>query len=321
MFENTNESQTATTEVNTAPPVESTPVVPVEGQTPNEPQAYTPSDFKFKYTGKNGDKWGDAEGEIDEPIRPLIKSKEDEEKWKKFYSKVHGFDFIVDGREKARSELTQYKTQAEPILKYAQEATKAWKAGDLDTFFEVLGVPHDKLQQYVYSKLKQQELPEDYRNTIEQNRTMSRQLQAYQEQMEAFRQNNFQSTQQAVYNELNAELSKPDIKAIAESFDQRSGQPGSFQEEIRQRGEYIFHTQNGRIARPSELVQEIIKRYGLQAPVANNPQVPSNNTVQAQLATEKPTIPVVQGGGASPSHKAIKSIDDLAAIRKEKYNY
>lgn len=324
MLENTSEVTTTTEAIDTTPatPDVGGDISNTPPATPSEVQAYTPSDFKFKYTGKNGDKWGDAEGELDEVIRGAIKSKEDEEKWKKFYSKAYGFDFVADGREKARGELTQYKSQAEPILKYAQEATKAWKAGDLDTFFEVLGVPHDKLQQYVYNKLQQQELPPEHRTAIEQNRQMQRQMQALQEQMQSYQQNSFQTQQQALYNELNAELSKPEIKAIVEAFDKRANEIGAvpFHEVIRQQGEYIFMTQNGRIARPSELIQNYIKMNGLQAPVAAEPQV-HNNTIPAQLSTDKPTIPVVKGGGASPSGKSFKSLKDLESYRKEKYGY
>lgn len=306
MIENTNDTQVTNDTTSTAPVVESTPSTSNDAPVVEATPAYVP-DYKYKYTGRNGDKWGDAEGEIDESIRPLIKSKEDEEKWKKHFSKVMGFDFVADGREKARTEYTQYKTQAEPILKYAQEATKHYKAGDMDSFFEVLGVPYEKLQQYVYGKLKQQELPPEHRSALEEKRALNLQLQQMQEQLQSFHQNSFQNQQQAIYNEVDAELSKPDIKAIAQAFDQRSGQPGSFQNEIIQRGHLIYTTQGGRIARPGEIVQDLITRYGLAASPQASTQPQTNVVGQRNL----PTIPVVAGGGASPVKKRVSSVADI----------
>lgn len=295
----------ATPEVSSTP-VPSTPSVDVSGQSaaPTPAEVYQ-ANFKFKYTGKNGDKWGDAEGEFDEPIRGLIKSKDDEEKWKKFYSKAYGFDFVNEGREKARTELKQYQEQSTPILKYAQEATKHYKAGDLDSFFEVLGVPYDKIQQHVYQKLQQQELPPEQRNLIEQNRAYQKELAQYQERMQSLEQNTVQAQREALYNDLHSELSKPDVSQVQQAFDARNG-AGSFEEEIRQRGHSIYVNQNGRVAKPSELVQDILNRFGLtqaQQQAQQPNQVPGQRTL--------PTIPVVSGGGSSPVKKRIGTIADI----------
>lgn len=288
-----------------ATPEPSTPSVDVSGSAaaPTPAEVYQ-ANFKYKYTGKNGDKWGDAEGEFDEPIKALIKSKEDEEKWKKFYSKAHGFDFVNDGREKARNELKQYQEQSSPILNYAQQATKAYKANDLDTFFEVLGVPYEKIQAHVYAKLQQQELPAEQRTLMEQNKAYQKQLTQYQEQMQSLEQNTVQAQREALYNDLQSELSKPEVSQVQQAFDARNG-AGSFEEEIRQRGHSIYVQQNGRVAKPSELVQDILTRFGL-TPAQQQAQP---NQVSGQRTL--PTIPVVSGGGSSPVKKRIGTIADI----------
>ncbi|MFN3454028.1 MAG: hypothetical protein ACK41T_03645 [Pseudobdellovibrio sp.] len=281
-----------------------------------EQVVYTPSDFKFKYTGKIGDKWGDVEGEIDESVRALIKSKEDEEKWKKYYSKVHGFDFVIDGREKARNELKQYREQASPILNYAQKASNAWKNKDYDTFFETIGVPNDVLQQYVLQKLQQSELPQEQQNLILQNRELTKQIEQFQEKLSEFEQNNIQNTRVSLYNELENEISKPEISNIVSAYNAKFG-AGAFQEEITKRGHYIYSSENGRIARPSELVKDLVDRITFQS----SQQTQNQNTITTQSPTQKPTIPVAQGGGTSPSGKVFKSLSDLESVRKEKYGY
>jgi hypothetical protein len=300
------------------------PVTTTTTPTPTEPPAYTPSG-KFKYTGKVGDKWGDAEGEFDEVIKAAIKSKEDEEKWQKWYSKAHGFDFVQHKRESLQNELKQYQTEWKPIIDLASKVTKAYQTGDMDAVFETLGIPYEKIQGHVYNKLRQSELPAEQQQIIQQNQAYQRQLQQYQEQMNGFQQNNLQIQSQLIENELNQVMSKPDVNNFVKAFEAANG-PGSFEQEVRDRGNAIYHSQNGRIASPSEVVGDVIKKFSFaiqnQTPQANVPSqtqsAPASNTIPA-APKEKPTIPMVSGGGGSPTHEQFKTAEDLKKYRAEKF--
>lgn len=275
------------------------------------PQAYVPVG-KFKYTGKVGEKWTDSEGEFDEVVKAAIKSKEDEEKWQKLYAKAHGFEFVQNGRETARNELTQYKTQWQPIVDMALKANKAYASDDIESLLEVIGVPYDKIQKLVFSKLQQQELPQEQRQILEQNRMLAREKAQYGEQLSSLEQKNLQIQSEMLHNELSHEMSKPDVSTFQQAFDAKNGQ-GAFEQEIKARGSYIYHSQNGRIARPSEVVQEIINKFGFGFQPATN-QTPTQTTAMPQAQSvqkPKPTIPVASGGGGSPTYQSYKSTSDL----------
>lgn len=316
------ETQTPAAPETSAPEVVNTPPATEQPGEPAAQPAYVP-DYKFKYTGKNGDKWGDAEGEIDEPLRALIKSKEDEEKWKKLYSKAHGFDFVNDGRERARQELTQYQKQWSPVIDLAQKANQAFAKKDFAAFFELIGVDKQILQQHVLNDLQQQELaktnPDQYK-TIEQNRALQRQLQQYEERMSDFEQKNLQFQTQMIHNELNAAFSQPEVANFKATFDAGNG-PGAFENEVRMRGKFI-HDTTGQIASPRDVVQDLLKKYSFAQPSSaaqSFPPTTQSSPQPATLATQKPTIPVASGGGQSPTNKQLKSLKDLESLYNEKY--
>jgi hypothetical protein len=282
--------------------------------------AYQPN-FKFKYTGKNGDKWGDAEGEFDEPIKASIKSKEDEEKWQKMYSKANGFDFVQEGREKARKEFSDYKSQVDPLISMAQKANQALVKEDSDTLFETLNIPDKIILKHAYKLLQMQDLqqtnPQQY-NLYTQNQQQNKQLQTYQEQMAQIQSQNLQIEQTLLQNELNNEYSKPEVASFKQAFEAANGE-NSFYEELKLRADFIHQSQN-RIPRPSEVIQDVLKRFGpflSQSSATQTQSAPSaQSSPQTVVATQKPTITMVGGGGQSPSGKTFKSLKDLRAHRE-----
>ena len=298
-----------------------------EGQTsdPNAPAPYVPK-AKFKYTTKDG---GDAEGDFDEMIKTAIKSKEDEEKWAKFYSKAHGFDFVHNGREKARQEFNTYREQVKPVIEMAMTANKFFNAGDLDGLLETIGIPYEKIQQHVFQKLQLAELPEQQRQVYEQNRMLQRQNMAIQEQMQGYQTQNLTIQEQMINNELNQELARPEVVSFKSAFEAANGQ-GSFEQEIRARGATIYHTQNGRVAKPSEVISDVLKKFSFATPSLQAASPQATQTPQLQVvpqaqpqvipATEKPTIPVISGSGGSPTHKNFKTADDLRKYYDEKFS-
>lgn len=297
-----------------------------EGQTsdPNAPAPYTPK-AKFKYTTKDG---GDAEGEFDEMIKAAIKSKEDEEKWAKFYSKAHGFDFVHSGREKVRQEFNTYREQVKPVVEMAMTANKFYTAGDLDGLLETIGIPYEKVQQHVFKKLQLAEMPEQQRQIYEENLKIQRQNMMLQEQMQGYQSQNLTIQEQMINNELNQELARPEVVSFKAAFEAANGQ-GSFEQEIRARGATIYHTQNGRIAKPSEVIGDVLKKFSFATPSLQAASPQATQTPQLQVvpqaqpqvipATEKPTIPVVSGSGGSPTHKNFKTADDLRKYYEEKF--
>jgi hypothetical protein len=283
--------------------------------------AYQPN-YKFKYTGKNGDKWADAEGEFDPEIKALIKSKEDEEKWRKNYSKIHGLDYVADSRDKFKNELGQFKEQWSPIIDMAYKANQALTKGDMDAFFDIIGLPQDKIQSHVFSKLQLEDMkkqnPSQYQ-LLTQNQQLQKQTQTWEEKMSLVEQQNLQIQQDLLQTKLNYEYQKPEVSSFKTRFEADNG-ADSFYQEMQLRAEFIHKTQ-GRIAEPGEVIQEVMKRYAHYSSVPQQ-AAPTQQQAAAQVqpqvipATQKPTIPVLGGGGQSPSSKSFKSLKDIKSYRE-----
>jgi hypothetical protein len=280
------------------------------------PTVYTP-DYKFKAANK--------EHEIDEWLRPAIKSPEHEKKLKEIYEKAFGIDEIKQGREKAREEYKAYRTQTEPVVQTVTQAAqlynsaiKAYKDGNsrkatfqLDEAFKHLGIKDEVLQQYVFQKLQAEEMDprekQHYNHQRELELANAQMQQQMQEQQAYFQQIKVQTRTQ----ELNQATSKPEVASIVQSFDQRNG-PDSFKQEVISRGRMYWEMyQQDKPAH--ELVQEIINKYGLQAP-------PQEAPPQAPAAPKDvPVIPVIKGNSGSPAGRQFNSLDDIKAYRKQQY--
>lgn len=292
-------------------------IIPAAGGDQTPAQSFQPN-WKFKVM--------DKEHEIPEFLRPAITSAEHEKQLKELYEKAYGLDEVKGLREKIRSEYQGYKSQTEPVMKTVQEATKfyqgaiqALEQGNAKGFmfkaeeaFKALGINDKVLQQYVYQKLAMEDLPADQKADYNRQRELELQYAQMQQQMQE-QQNYFQQLAvQTRTQELQAATSKPEVAPIIQAFDQRNG-PGAFQQEVIQRGQLYWQTQQVDV--PAEqLVQEIINKYGLSAQSAAQPQAAQNSHQQ-----QPPVIPIIKGSSGSPAQRNFKSLDDLVKHRTEKF--
>lgn len=312
--------ETVTPEVATtteAQPIVASSEAPIVDSTVTaEPVPYTPV-AKYKYMSKEGKK---IESELPPEIKSLIKSKEDEEKWSKLYSKAEGLEFIQSERDNVRTQFKKYQEDLAPVIDVVTKANKAIQSNDLDSLFEIVGIRPEAIEQYVFNRLKMQEMPPEQRQIIEQNKALQKQHQMVQERMSLSEQKNLQIQSEMLSNELYNELSRPEVTSFKELFDSKNGE-GAFENEIRARGEAIYHTQNGRIARPSEVVKEVLNKYSFAIP--GQTQMPSASVQQPQVVkaqAEKPTIPVISGSGGSPTRQSFKTATDLENYYNEKFS-
>jgi len=291
-----------------------------DGQTDAGTQApastpYTPS-YKFKVM--------DKEHEIPEFLRPAITSAEHEKQLKELYEKAFGLDEVKAGREKVRGEYQSFKQQVEPVMKTVQEASKLYQ-GALQAFeqgnvrggvfkaeeaFKQLGISDKFLQNYVFQKLQLEDLPAHLKADYNRQRELELQYAQMQQQMQEQQTYFQQMAVQTRTAELQQATSRPEVASIIQAFDQRNG-PGSFHQEVITRGQMYWQMYQQDVP-ADQLVQEIINKYGLQAPPAAQPQA-------STAPKEVPVIPIVKSGSGSPAGRQFKSLDDIKAYRKEQY--
>lgn len=257
----------------------------------------------------------DQEKEIDDPfLKSLMKDPESEKKVRDLAERVMAFNTYKERHEKLKTDYSKYSEQTQPVVTYYQQAQKMLQNGDLDSFFEHVGIPTQAIYQYAVQKAKEAELDPATQNYLQQQRQIAKQkeyletqnqtlLQQQQEQMSEFRR-----------QELEWTLAKPDIAQVVQAVDAKNG-PGSFKQLVVEAAlAHFAQTQGREDLNAQQAVAKVMKHIGaFVTPTTTQVTQPSSITPDA-----KPVIPNVSGKGTSPVKKGIRSLNDLKNLAKEK---
>lgn len=270
-------------------------------------------DFKYKVKDDHFD--------MEDWVKPLVTSKEIEEKMKVLFSKGHGIEDIKKDRTTLREraqELEANYTQASTELENMKQSLNLinnWvKEDKLDMVFEALQFPEEKILKYAIERLKYREMDPNQRAQIDAQRTQERRLQ----EMEWQNQQLHQQQQQAIVSqrvaELDHALSDPKVAGIAQAYDAKAGKPGAFKEQVIMIGNHYDVTYGQDISVQDAVSKAVTQFSGILGTVEqqNTQQAPQQVTQQ-----QKPVIPNVRGRGTSPVKSSPTSIDDLYKLRDQ----
>ena len=280
----------------------------IQTATPEQP-AWTPN---YEFTVK------DKKHQIDELFKPLIKTKDVETKLKEIYEKAYGLDEVKSSRESFKEKATQFEQKNQLIEQNLKVLSDVARKQDFNTFFEVLNIPKEQILNYAIQELKFQQLPADQQAAIEAQRQREQAFESTQNQNQTLQQQMQTMMVQQARQEINFEISKPEIQNAVQAFDTHFGKPGSFMSEVIKRGQYYEAVH--KTSPPAEqLVKEVMQFVGM---MPSGPQaqstlqaIPSPGVVSNQ---PKPVIPAFNGSVAkSPVRKAPSSLQDLRDMRKQ----
>lgn len=292
-----------------------------EGDEEEKP-AYTPN-FKFKASGKDH--------EIPENFRSLITDEKMEKEVKSLYQRAYGADALIEKNTKLEGRLTETSQERDSVkgavdsLRHVySEAVKHPSEGGnllkLDQFFRKLKIPTDVILQYAASKVQLEQLPPDQRDAIVARLQAEEKNQALTTEQGQSQGQQLETVRRLRAFELSEELSKPDIKAIAEDFDKRMGKTGAFKEAVRSFGEMAWYRQKVDLP-PDQAVQKVIEEYGLKVPEASPgapskaPNAPAAGQTRPVVQRTTKVIPNVQGkSNLSPLKDKPRSIDDIKKL-------
>lgn len=272
-----------------------------EGSAPAEP-AYAPN-YKFKVM--------DSEHEVDEWVRPVIKSKEMEQKVKDLYSKAYGLDAIKPRYQSLREEHEGLKSRYSETERALSTLGSYVKDGDFDSFFEGLNIPKNKIMEYALELVRREQMPPEQRMQWEEGRK-AREAARYYEMQNASLMESQQrlSVQQRTF-ELDMALNSPEAKAISESYNSGMGSDEAFRE-------YCIQIGQAYAARGQDIsAQQAVAEATRQLRAMSGQAAPSVGGSQVVSASSKPVIPNIQGRGTSPVKPTVKSLDDLKKRAKE----
>lgn len=305
----------------------------VDGEAPADGQnavvQYQPN-FKFKVM--------DKEHEFDKRFQQLIKSPDDEKFVRDLHNKAYGLEYVQKKADRFKTDLEtvktehqEYRSQMEPVVTQLQEAAHYLKSPDINdmgNFFDVLGVPQQKVLQYALHVAKLLELPPEQRAAFEHARLGKRQVyQAAQEN------NSYQSqiSGHAVQTrtiELQTVLTSPDVQAASEQINTKMGNPNFFAEEVLRHARFVARVE-GKDLSALDAVNAVLERYGSlvqaaapgtggaaqQQAAPSNP--PATNPGTQKTQQDPPVIPTVPSRQTAPVKKQIKSLDDIRARARE----
>lgn len=324
-------------------PVEKTPEEEKEGASAQEK---TPADQKFAVNPKFSAIG--KEYELPKWLAESIKSPEQEKEVKDLYTKAMGLDHVKmrhqelsDKHESLNGEHTELVNGVQELRNIYAEAVQTGNIRLLDDFFQQLKIPPQVILQYAAELVNYMELPAEQKAMIDGNLQAKRQAREMQKQTALSTNSAFQAEVRARNLQLDTELARPDINAAVIAFESQPGRkPGDFKKEVIRNGEYTWFKDKVDLS-INDNVAQVLQRYGLSpanpAPAASHapqvqhaPQVPNAaqtpNTPQAQVPVvpaahrDVPVIPSVTGKStASPTKQKPKSIDELKAMRKQKF--
>ncbi len=304
-------NETSQTLSQSEPPKDAT-VTPPESQIP----AWAP-EFKFKVR--------DKELEFDEVLKPLISTKEVNEKIKELYLKGYGIEEVKSDRATLQKELKSEREQFNTVRTNIQNLGEFVKNKDFSGFFQALNIPKDEILKYAVEEFKFQQLPAEQRQAVEEQRQLQAEYQAQQKTNHTLQTQVQQMVQAQTQFELDQALTSPDLSPAISQFNARFPQnPDAFKLEVIRRGQY-YETVHKTSPPASQLVQEVLNLVGsnpglVGQPSGVPPQQQGNISQVVHQQNQKPIIPAFAGssGGKSPARQLPNSIEDLKRIRQER---
>lgn len=296
----------ATPAVDTAPAASSAPVSeasPADGQTP---APWTP-DFKVKVM--------DKDYEVDEFIRPLAKDEESLKKVKRLQEQVLGLPHLEASREEwknkyasAEPRLNEYSRVEQRLNKLSHYVQKQ----DFDSFFEELKIPEQVVLNWVKNKLDREQLPPDVRQQMEQARQIAAKNYDAEQELSYYREQFAQTQRQQQFQMIDQSIAQV-AGDVAKQFNERIGEPEAFRNAVLNKGVAIQQSTGQRL--PVEQVIDLVKKdlARVMGIVEGAPPV-VQQSAQGTPQSQKPVIPAIKAGNASPVKQPPKSIDELKKL-------
>lgn len=304
------------------PAQESIIAPPVEKQAVEQPEtpAFQPN-FKVKVL--------DKEFEIPDSFRGLMKDETSSKEVRELFEKAHGLEPIKAQRDEFRTKAKEFADGYQGVMGQIQEAREMYARGDLDSFFQKLQVPQEKILQWVWDKVQYNQLGPEQRQLIDSQKSAERRALDLEKQNQELSRGYETQVQQAMRISLDSALARADIQPVIQNFDSRPGKQSgdpSFRDLVINHGELTWLRTQGKVTlSPEQAVQEVIRAYGLSGtqapqPAQTPPQqvVPPANSQQAPAAPKAPprtpVIPNVAGRAASAMPKKPKSLAEIKAL-------
>lgn len=270
----------------------------------------------------------DKEHDVPELLQSVMKDADSEKMVRELLEKAYGLDVVKPRFIKEREEHQKTQQAFGQVRGNIDQAVKLYARNDMEAFFKHIGVEEQKVLQWVVDKLNYNELPPDQRKVLDDRKSAeARALQAEQQVVD-LRTDYEKEAVQVRGLQLQTVLDRPEISAIAQVYESAAGmKPGAFRTAVAEIGDLVWQTSKIDLT-PEQAVQEVIRRYRLQAPAAAPaatsaaPAAPAQATAPTAAVVpaalpKTPVIPNLAGSSTSPMKSKPRSLADLRKIAAE----
>lgn len=287
-------------------------VDPVEDPAPSDQVEDTPEEPEwspnFKY------KVYDEEKEIDEWLRPVVTSPEQEAALRELYEKAGGLPKIKEKYEGLKEQVNNhykkveadFNTQTQTVNELLGFVDKK----DFGTAFKQLGIANEDVLKYALDIVKYQEMSPEQRQAYDQQQLIQQQNYELEKQNQLYQQQVQEQAVQARQVQLDAELAKPEVSSFLGEY---GLQGQAFREEVIRQGQLAWH--NEKVDLPVEQAVERARNAVLGLGLKAMPAAPAQQQVQQvrpqAVQQQKPVLPNVQSSGSSPARKQFTSLAEL----------
>lgn len=283
---------------NEATPTEVTPE-PVEPEKDTEGGGEYRSDYSYKVREESHT--------FDDWVKPLIKDEETNKAFQDLYTRGHGLELAKNERDEFKSKYNELDESLKALGSMVEKK-------DSEGFFKALGLPKEMVIDYAIKELQFQDLPEEEKTRILHQKELEEKYSSVEQQNAMLMQQQMNIVRDQRANQLDSILSSSAQEAV-NSYDQRTGKPGSFRNLVIERGAYHAEV-NGKDLSAAEAVEEALMITGLKAGTPS-PEKPEVGTPRVISANDKNVLPNFEGQGKSPVKSGISSLADLKAKRDQ----
>jgi hypothetical protein len=296
-------STESTSTPSTTPSTETTNASGTESTTPVVP-AYTPN-YKFKAWGK--------EFEMDKFFHPMLKDADTEKRFKELHEKAFGLDHLLPQHKEIRDRHNELNTKHGQIMEALSTSQQFLKQGDLSSFFDSWKIPREQVAKWILDQVEYEKLAPEQRSRVDAQRDAQIRAMELEKHNQSLSEQYSQLAVQTRTMQLEQAMSQPDIRTVAQVYDQRMGQPGAFKNEVINRAAMAYQSQG--VDLTAEQAAHDTALAVARIMVGQQQAEDSGQTQQTQQQQARPpVIPNISSKGGSPAKRSPKSLDELRKI-------
>lgn len=265
-------------------------------------------DYSPDYTYK----FKDEVRNFDERFNENIKSKEDEDAYRDLYTRADGLDSYKSKYSDLETKYSDLEGQAKQLtggFEVLQNLTNG-EGKDMRGLMQALGVSNDDILDYSETLLNEEELPEEQKKLVLQNREMTQRMSDMESRMSNMTNEAGSAEYTREQDELNSLIGTEDVQPLAAKMEEFGV---SLYDEVVTHGRNIFENTNKMPSIPSVL-KLVSDKYSRMLNIGGT----TNNI--AETEDRKPTLPSVKANANRSAGGKVKSLDDLRALAESQFS-